>query len=284
MCIGFPSLSLSFTRFHSFLAITELAYVCISVPRLLTTSAALYGLFTASNRSVFHHASTSCICRSYRARSAAPGLEDSARSWNEVLASVLGRGGVTVDSADMFLGVIDSLRACDGIGPVAYKGWSDDLQGRTRTRRGARSADRCIMSSRGARLFGLGLGLQLTRDVVYKVNIDGSSRLGVEKARYVAKQLYAFFNQSSPDVNCRQSHLHSDDGINEGVSGRFSGFSGSVGLHSAVSLANWSTPPLDRASASASGGFNRLIAADVGRLGRGRRMEAGMLDLRGLKL
>jgi len=43
VCTGCPAADLSLRRLKSFLAINELAYVCCSEPRLLTTSCAEYG-------------------------------------------------------------------------------------------------------------------------------------------------------------------------------------------------------------------------------------------------
>ena len=62
---------------------TELGYDCIWLPLFDTTSAGEYGLLIPSYLGLAHHASTSLICCSYSASSAAPAFSDSGSSWNE---------------------------------------------------------------------------------------------------------------------------------------------------------------------------------------------------------
>lgn len=62
MWMGSPLASLSCTRFHNFLAMSELGYVCWREPLFDTTSAAVYGLLMPAYLGVAHHASTSLIC------------------------------------------------------------------------------------------------------------------------------------------------------------------------------------------------------------------------------
>lgn len=111
VCTGFPSFALSSNKLNSFLAISELGYVCCKVPLLNTTSSAVYGLLIPSYRGLCHHACTSLTCWSNRASSASPALEASASNWNESDGSAEDTGGETVGNAeDMYRGVVQSAR------------------------------------------------------------------------------------------------------------------------------------------------------------------------------
>lgn len=100
VCTGSPCAARSFNRLNNFRAINELGYVCCNDPRLLTTSAAEYGRLIPSNRGLCHHASTSLICCSYKASSAAPALSAVGNSWYASPGKADDTGGCTVGRDD----------------------------------------------------------------------------------------------------------------------------------------------------------------------------------------
>lgn len=95
VCTGSPTAALSLKRLKSFLAITELGYVCCSEPLLLTTSSAEYGLLIPSYRGDAHQCLTSLTCWSYNVSSAAPAFLGVGSNWYESVGRWVERGGST---------------------------------------------------------------------------------------------------------------------------------------------------------------------------------------------